>query len=123
MRFAEVAVDAPAGFARTFSYSIPQDLSVRPGQLVRVPFGAQRLQGVVFSLEDTPQVPQTRDILGVASAEPLLTGTQLELAAWISGYYMCPLMDAAALMFPPGRRVRRGPSSLRASTPTPTTSR
>ena len=106
MRFAEVAVDAPAGFARTFSYSIPQEISVQPGQLVRVPFGAQRLQGMVFSLEDTPQVPQTRDILGVASAEPLLTGTQLKLAAWISGYYMCPLMDAAALMFPPGRRVR-----------------
>ena len=106
MRFAEVAVDAPAGFARTFSYSIPQELSVQPGQLVRVPFGAQRLQGMVFSLEDTPQVPQTRDILAVASTEPLLTPTQLELAAWISGYYMCPLMDAAALMLPPGRRVR-----------------
>ena len=106
MRFAEVAVDAPAGFARTFSYSIPQELSVQPGQLVRVPFGAQRLQGMVFSLEETPQVPQTRDILAVASAEPLLTPTQLELAAWISGYYMCPLMDAAALMMPPGRRVR-----------------
>ena len=106
MRFAEVAVDAPAGFARTFSYSIPQELSVQPGQLVRVPFGAQRLLGMVFSLEETPQVPQTRDILAVASAEPLLTPTQLELAAWISGYYMCPLMDAAALMMPPGRRVR-----------------
>ena len=106
MRFAEVAVDAPAGFARTFSYSIPEGLSVQPGQLVRVPFGAQRLQGMVFSLEDTPQVPQTRDIIAAASAEPLLTGEQLRLATWISGYYMCPLMDAAALMMPPGRRVR-----------------
>ena len=106
MRFAEVAVDAPAGFARTFSYSIPQGLSVRPGQLVRVPFGAQRLQGMVFSLEDTPQVPQTRDILAAESDEPLLTGTQLRLATWISGYYMCPLMDAVALMMPPGRRAR-----------------
>ena len=106
MRYAEVAVDAPAGFARTFSYSIPEDISVRPGQLVRVPFGAQRLQGMVFSLEDTPQVPQTRDILAAASDEPLLTDEQLRLAAWISSYYMCPLMDAAALMMPPGRRVR-----------------
>ncbi len=106
MRFAEVAVDAPAGFARTFSYSIPEGLSVRPGQLVRVPFGAQRLQGMVFSLEDTPQVPQTRDIIAAASEEPLLTGAQLRLATWISGYYMCPLMDAAALMMPPGRRIR-----------------
>ena len=71
-----------------------------------MPFGAQRLQGMVFSLEDTPQVPQTRDIIAVTSDEPLLTGEQLRLATWISGYYMCPLMDAAALMMPPGRRVR-----------------
>ena len=106
MRFAEVAVDAPAGFARTFSYSIPEGLSVQPGQLVRVPFGAQRLQGMVFSLEDTPQVPQTRNIIAAASDEPLLSADQLQLATWISGYYMCPLMDAAALMMPPGRRVR-----------------
>ena len=106
MRFAEVAVDAPAGYARTFSYSIPPSLSVRPGQLVRVPLGSRTLQGMVFSLEAAPRVPQTRDILEVTGPEPLLTETRLGLARWISGYYMCSLLDAAALMLPPGGRSR-----------------
>ncbi|MCH7787786.1 MAG: hypothetical protein IIC22_09760, partial [Chloroflexi bacterium] len=65
MRFAEVAVDAPAGYDRTFSYSIPQSLALRPGHLVQVPFGSRSLQGVVISLEAVPQVPQTRDILSI----------------------------------------------------------
>ena len=106
MNYAEVAVDAPAGFARTFSYSIPHGMSLLPGQAVRVPFGNQRLHGLVFSLEDAPQVPQTRDILEATSDEPLLTEPQLELAAWVAHYYMCSLMDAAAFMMPPGGRVR-----------------
>ena len=79
MRFAEVAVDAPAGHNRTFSYSIPPSLEVQPGHLVRVPFGARTLQGIVFSLADTPQVPETRDILNVTNAEPVLDSLHLEL--------------------------------------------
>ena len=107
MRFAEVAVDAPAGYDRTFSYSIPQSLALRPGHLVQVPFGSRSLQGVVISLEAVPQVPQTRDILSITSQEPLLTDTHLKLARWISQYYMCSLFDAAAVMLPPGGRARQ----------------
>ena len=62
-RFAEVAVDAPAGHSRTFSYSIPPRFRVEPGQLVWVPFGRRILQGVVMVLAAAPQVDATRDIL------------------------------------------------------------
>ncbi len=106
VRYAEVAVDAPAGYDRTFSYSIPRSLKVRPGQLVRVPFGPRSLQGVIFSLVAAPQVPETRDILSAASPKVILTETQLELARWISRYYRCPLFESIAPMLPPGGRVR-----------------
>ncbi len=106
MRFAEVAVDAPAGYSRTFSYSVPPALGVRPGHQVRVPFGSRTLQGVVFSLPDTPQVPETRDIIATTTPDPILTPHQLELARWVADYYMSTLFEAAALMLPPGSRVR-----------------
>ena len=106
MRYAEVAVDAPAGFDRTFSYSIPSDVALTLGQVVQVPFGNRSLQGVVFSLESFPQVSQTRDILGAIEPQSLLSSQQLELARWISQYYMASLFDAAALMLPPGFRSR-----------------
>lgn len=106
MRFAEVAVDAPAGIERTFSYSIPDSLSVGPGHLVTVPFGKRTLTGVVFSLASQPQVEQTRDIKALLFEEPILDEQHLNLARWMSQYYVCSLFEAAALMLPPGGRVR-----------------
>ena len=106
MRFAEVAVDAPAGHGRTFSYSFPDSLDLKPGQLVRVPFGAQRLQGIVFSLVAAPKVPETREVLGVVDATPYLTPVQLDLARWVSDYYLCSLFEASSPMLPPGSRAR-----------------
>ena len=107
MRFAEVAVDAPVGRDRTFSYSIPASLEVGVGQLVRVPFGPRTVQGLVTSLTPRPAVPDTREIISAVPTAPALTGVQMLLARWTSDYYMSTLFEAAALMLPPGGRVRQ----------------
>jgi primosomal protein N' (replication factor Y) len=104
--FVEVAVDAPAGPGRTFSYSVPPDVAVKPGQLVTVPFGPRTIQGLVFTLTDTPQVPETRDIVASDPSGPLLSVEHLDLARWLGDYYICSLFDAAAPMLPPGGRFR-----------------
>lgn len=106
--FAEVAVDVPTKPLRTFSYRVPRELDVSPGQLVRVPFGSRALQGVVFSLADRSQVSEseTKDIASVVFDEPLLDAVRLKLASWISDHYRCSLFEAAAPMLPPGSRVR-----------------
>ena len=106
MKYAEVAVDAPVGHDHTFTYSIPSSMDVRAGQLVRVPFGPRTLQGVVFALTDSSPVAESRDILSVDDG-PVLTATQLSLARWVSDYYISSLFEAAALMLPPGGRVRQ----------------
>ena len=101
-RFAEVAVDAPVGHSRTFSYSIPQRFRVEPGQLVWVPFGRRILQGVVMELAAAPQVDATRDILQSVEPGRLLDDRSLTLARWVSRYYFSSLFDALALFLPPG---------------------
>ena len=106
MRFAEVAVDAPTGSGRTFSYAIPDGMDARPGHLVQAPFGARALPGIVFALADAPQVSETKDIAAILCEDTLLDDTRLRLAEWISEYYMCSLFEAAAPMLPPGGRVR-----------------
>ena len=106
LRFADVAADAPVGPGRTFSYAIPPSLDVRPGHLVRIPFGPQRTQGLVFALTAAPRVEKTRSISSLVLPEPALSPHQLELARWIGDYYMCSLFEAAAPMLPPGERVR-----------------
>ncbi len=106
MRFAEVAVDAPTGPSRTFSYSVPSGWHLIPGQLIRVPFGPRTIQGVVFELTDAPSVEETREIAENLFEDSLVSDTHLTLARWISDYYRCSLFEAVAPMLPPGSRVQ-----------------
>ena len=108
MPFAEIAVDAPLEPDRTFTYSVPSHLGLRPGHSVWVPFGPRRLQGIVFELADSSNFEETREIIGLVDPVPILGVRQLSLARWISRRYLCSLFEAAALMLPHGfrRKVR-----------------
>ncbi len=102
MEFADVAVDAPVEFSRTFTYRIPSRFNVQPGQLVWVPFGARTLRGIVVRLSDTSPVAATRDILQPVEPGPLLDDARLELGQWVSHHYRCSLYTALAPMLPSG---------------------
>ncbi len=102
MGYAEVAVNSPVAQRRTFSYNIPPSLNLTVGQAVWVPFGPRVIQGIVLQLTDHPEVEETRAIVGLIDPHPLLSPVQIELARWISDYYLSPLFDAVALMLPPG---------------------
>ena len=102
MRYAEVAVDAPIGLSRTFSYRVPDQISVEPGQLVWLPLGRRVVQGIVVELTATPRVEITRDILQPVEPSPVMDPTSLELGRWLSLYYRSLLFDTLALFLPPG---------------------
>ena len=102
MSYAEVSVNSPAGERQLFSYSAPENLNVQPGHAVWVPFGNRILQGVVVKLSEYPSVESVRPIDSLIQPEPILSQTQLELAQWISRYYLSPLFAAIALFLPPG---------------------
>jgi len=102
MRYAEVSVNSPIAQRRTFSYTIPSNLTIDVGQAVWVPFGNKLLQGIVLELSDYPLVEETREIAGVIDPHPILSPAQAELACWISAHYLSLLFEAVALMLPPG---------------------
>ena len=106
MEYAEVAVDAPIGYDKTLSYSIPPRLDVEPGQMVWVPIGPRPVQGVVFHLPEQPQVDVVKDIIAMVEPSPLVSSTGLELSRWISRYYMAPLFNSVSLLLPPGFKSR-----------------
>ena len=110
MNYADVAIDAdwiPAG--KTFSYRVPRQLAVEPGQLVWVQFGRNYVQGLVLRLADASAVSEeeTRDILAVVEPSPLVGSLGLELADWIGQTYLCSPFEAVAPMLPPGFRANQ----------------
>jgi primosomal protein N' (replication factor Y) len=99
--FAEVAVPLPLTGALT--YSIPTALArrTRPGQRVRVPVGKRTVTGVVWRLVDeAPEGVAARDLTALSDLEPVLPADLLELARFVSEYYLAPVGEVVAAMLP-----------------------
>jgi primosomal protein N' (replication factor Y) len=101
LAFAEVALPLP--LRRTFTYGVPDELRERavPGAQVRVPFRGRIARGVVISSAESTALAEVRPLAGVLPGPPLATHL-LELAGWISEYYVAPLGEVLAAMLPGG---------------------
>ncbi|HEX5940562.1 MAG TPA: primosomal protein N' [Dehalococcoidia bacterium] len=102
MAFAEVSVNSPIPARESYTYEVPAGLAVQPGHGVYVPFGPRVLQGIVVGLSDVSAVEDTRPLLSLIDAEPLVSPERLELSRWIADRYLSPLYPAISLMLPPG---------------------
>ena len=100
----KIAVSA-ANFAidRPYSYRIPGQLTAKPGQRVQVPFGRgnKRVEGIVLTVEEGDET-SLKSIEKCLDAEPILTDTQLRLAAFMRERYFCTFYDAIRVMLPAG---------------------
>lgn len=105
--YVEVAINLPQ-ISDTYHYHLPDDLigEVQPGSLVIVPFGRQRVQGVVVRSVTTPEVSETRPVEDLVDAKPALTPAQIELAFWIAEETLAPLGACLNLMLPTGLSQR-----------------
>ncbi len=109
MKYAEVAVDAPVGVDRTLTYSMPSRLQAIPGQMVWAPLGPRPVQGVVFEITDRPQVESPRPIISTIQPASLVPPWGLDLARWMSRYYISSLFEAVSLLLPPGFKDKVDP--------------
>ena len=101
---AKIAVSA-ATFAidKPYSYRVPEDMRLQPGQRVQLPFGRgnRRTEGVVLSVESGDE-SRLKSVERVLDESPILTRNQLLLAAFIRERYFCTLYDAIRAMLPAG---------------------
>ena len=93
---AKIAVSA-ATFAidKPYSYRVPEEMELQPGQRVQLPFGRgnRRCEGVVLSLE-TGDESKLKAVERVLDESPILTRNQLLLAGFIRDRYFCTIYDA-----------------------------
>jgi len=77
-----------------------------------VPFGRQRVVGIVVELSDHSDVPadKLRDVLEVLDATPVLSAADLALLCWASDYYHHPVGEVFAAAMP--KLLRAGQDSI-----------
>ena len=101
---AKIAV-AAANFSidKPYSYHIPEGMCLEPGQRVMLPFGRgnTRTEGVVLSVE-TGSSEKLKSVERCLDEEPVLSKTQLRLAAFLRERYFCTFYDAIRAMLPAG---------------------
>ncbi|MHC4461251.1 MAG: replication restart helicase PriA [Planctomycetota bacterium] len=94
-----------------FDYLVPDELwPIRVGQRVEVPFGRKNKLEEGFCVEaDVPfeksftargEGRKLKKVVKIIDKEPLLDAGLMELARWISSYYVCPLGQVLAAMVP-----------------------
>ena len=100
----KIAVSA-ANFAidKPYSYWIPQDMALAPGLRVMVPFGRanRRTEGIVLTVEPGSE-DKLKPVESCLDDGPILTETQLRLAAFLRERYFCTFFDAIRVMLPAG---------------------
>jgi primosomal protein N' (replication factor Y) len=97
---------------RAFDYAVPPELSgaVVAGSLVRVPFGARRVRGVVVSITRNGAPDRTLEaILSVVAPAPVAPPPLDRILDWLSRRYVAPRGRAFALAVPPRVRVQSRP--------------
>ena len=101
---AKIAVSA-ATFAidKPYSYRIPDEMVLQPGQRVTVPFGRgnRRCEGVVISVE-AGESDGLKAVEACLDEQPVISPVMLRLAAFMRERYFCTFYEAIRAMLPAG---------------------
>jgi len=104
--YCDVALPVPLD--RAFTYELG-GLEAEVGARVMVPFGGQRLVGLVVGLHDVAPGDdvEVKRVQQVMDEEALLSGELMELGKWVAAYYCAPLGEVLRGMMPLTAEVRR----------------
>ena len=110
-KYAEVYIDIRSlGADRPFDYRIPPDMAdkLKIGSVVLVPVKSRREIGYIVSIKDSTDIDpkKTKPISSIVDIPPLFDNGRIELARWMSSYYIQPLTNVLRLFMPPGKKTR-----------------
>ena len=114
MQYLELILNLPVNQGFTYSYIPPEkekpELVPEIGKRAEIMFGNKKTEGFIISISDT--IPKScpvdaskiKPIKRVIDKEPLFGKELIEMAQWISRYYLCTFGEAIFSMIPSGRR-------------------
>src|SRR6266567_6239241 len=99
-KYVRVIIDR--AIQRELDYSVPETLAERIGigSRVRVPFRDRSALATVLATLDQSGAKGIRPIEALVGEAPVLSGSLLDLAKWMSAYYCCPLETVMRSLLP-----------------------
>ncbi|MCR4742150.1 MAG: primosomal protein N' [Treponema sp.] len=114
MLYLEIILNLPVNQGFTYSYLPPEkektELQPEIGKRAEIMFGNKKTEGFIISISDQipPSCPvdlsKIRPIKRIIDKEALFGQELINIAKWISHYYLCTLGEAIFAMIPSGRR-------------------
>ena len=114
MQYLEIILNLPVNQGFTYSYIPPEkekpELVPQIGKRAEIMFGNKKTEGFIISISD--KIPENcpveaskiRPVKRIIDKEPLFGEELIEIAKWVSHYYLCTLGEAVFSMIPSGRR-------------------
>lgn len=107
-RWVEVLVDCP-GAQGLYTYQLPTDLLVQPGDILSVPFGNQQVGGIAVRLRD--RLPDDLDADQIRPVDSIVSAGFFSASYWalldrVANYYQTSLMQVIRVALPPGLLMR-----------------
>lgn len=109
MRIAEVVIaNNSRELNKKFSYIVPDDMNVKAGARVVVPFGRgnKTVEGIVTGFTDKTSFTRLKEITKVIDEKPLCTPKLLELAEYIQKTSVCTYYQALRLVVASGGKIK-----------------
>ena len=114
MQYLEIILNLPVNQGFTYSYIPPEnekpELLPAIGKRAEIMFGNKKTQGFIIGIFD--KIPENcpvgadkiRPVKRIIDKEALFGKELIEMAQWISRYYLCTLGEAVFSMIPSGKR-------------------
>ena len=114
MLYLEIILNLPVNQGFTYSYIPPEnekpELVPQIGKRAEIMFGNKKTEGFIINIFDKlpPNCPvqesKIKPVKRIIDKQPLFGEELIEMAKWISHYYLCTLGEAVFSMIPSGRR-------------------
>ncbi len=104
-----VNVAVPCPLYKTFDYRLPLNLldetsnqRIQPGTRVRVPFGRQKLIGIIIEQTQNTDVPanKLKSVIDVLDNRSLISRDILDILFWAARYYAHPMGEVLQTALP-----------------------
>jgi primosomal protein N' (replication factor Y) len=103
-RWLEVLVDCP-GAQEIYTYRLPAELTVQPGDILSVPFGANQVGAIALRFVEQPPIGLSPDKIRVVEdvvSRGFFPPAYWELLNRVAAYYYTPPIAAIRVALPPG---------------------